>query len=77
MLAIRAVRYDLPPLHRIGDGKIDDEPHPPQKRRIQRALEVCGEDRQAELGLHPLQQLVDLEFRVAVVAVLYFGPLAE
>ena len=40
-------------------------------------LHVRREDRQAAVGLHALQQVADLDVRVAVVAVLDLGALAE
>ena len=45
--------------------------------RIERALQVGRQDRQAAIGLHPLQQIADLDIGVAVVAVLHLAALAE
>ena len=42
-----------------------------------RALQVGRQDGQAAIGLHPLQQVADLDVGVAVVAVLDLAPLAE
>ena len=47
------------------------------KACVERALHVGGEDRQAAISLHALQQIVDLDVGVAVVAVLDFAALAE
>ena len=40
-------------------------------------MHVGGEDRQPAIGLHALQQVVDLDIGVAVVAVLHLAALAE
>ena len=48
-----------------------------RKAVVERALHVGREDRQAAIGLHALQQVVDLDVGVAVVAVLHLAALAE
>ena len=47
------------------------------KAVIERALHIGGEDGEAPIGLHALQQIVDLDVGVAVVAILDFAALAE
>ena len=39
--------------------------------------QVRGQDSQAAVGLHPLQQVADLDVRVSIVAVLNLAALAE
>src|SRR6266545_942323 len=68
---------DLLPLRRFGERELDDEAEAAQERRVERVLEVRGEDREPAVGLHALEQIADLDVGVAVVAVLDLGTFAE
>jgi hypothetical protein len=57
------------PLAQAGERKVDDKPQPAKEGLIQGALQVGGQDGQAPVGFHALQQVVDLDVGVAVVAV--------
>ena len=61
----------------VGKREADDEADAAQEGAVERALHVGGEDRQAAIGLDPLQQVGDLDVGVAVVAVLDLAALAE
>ena len=45
--------------------------------RVERGLQVGRQDREAAIGLHPLQQIGDLDIGVAVVTVLHLAAFAE
>ena len=68
---------DLGPLGGVRERELDDEAQPAQEGRVERVLEVGGQDRQAPVGLHALEQVADLDVGVAVVAVLDLAALAE
>ena len=61
----------------VGKREFDDEAEPPDEGLVDVLPEVRREDRDALVLLHPLQQVADLDVRVAVVRVLHFGALAE
>src|SRR5205085_8793326 len=70
----------LPNLLSLGcrrHGEVDDEAEPSHERRVERALHVRREYGETAERLHALEQVVDLDVRVAVVAVLNFRALAE
>ena len=64
-------------LRRTGEREFTMKRSRRMKAGVERALHVGGEDRQAAIGLHALQQVVDLDVGVAVVAVLDLAALAE
>ena len=68
---------DAAPMCRVGEGEVDDETQPPHEGGIERGLAVGRQNREPAKILHPLQQIVDLDIGVAVVAVLDLGALAE
>src|SRR4051794_13192740 len=68
---------DLLPLVHVREREVDDEADPPRERLIQGIALVRGEDREAAVGLHALQEVADLDVGIAVVAVLDLGALAE
>jgi len=55
----------------------DGEADPAQERRVETLLEVGGQDRQAPVRLHPLEEVANLDVGVTVVAVLHLAALAE
>ena len=57
----------------LREGEVDDEPQPPQERLVHVVAQVAGEDRDALVVLHPLQQVADLDVGVAVVRVGHLG----
>ena len=64
-------------LGRAGKRELDHEAQAAQERGVERRLHVRREDRQPAVRLHALQQVVDLDVGVAVVAVLDLAALAE
>src|SRR5204863_7707201 len=68
---------DLRALMRVGERKLDGEAEASQKGWIEGLPLVRREDREAAVGLHPLQEVADLDVRVAVVAVLHLAAPAE
>src|SRR5204863_1007833 len=68
---------DGPSLCQTWKREIDDEPQPTEERLIERALHIGREDRQPRVRLHPLEQVVDLDVGVAIVAVLDLAALPE
>ena len=64
-------------LRRVGEREVDQEAQPAQEGAVEGGLPVGGQDGQAAVVLHALQQVVDLDVGVAVVAVLDLGALAE
>ena len=68
---------DLRPLRLIRKRKLHHEPQPAQERWIERLLHVRGQDGQAAIRFHPLEQIADLDVCVAVVAVFHFAALPE
>ena len=62
---------------RVRERELDHEAQPAQERAVDVRAQVRGQDREPAVGLHPLQQVGDLEVRVAVVAVLHLAALAE
>src|SRR5437870_4799051 len=68
---------DLGPLKHVRERELNDEADASQKSRIQRPLEVGRQDGQPAVGLHALQQIADLDVRVAIVAIFHFAALAE
>ena len=54
---------------RLREREVDHEVQPAQERVVDVAAEVRGEDDRARVGLHPLQQVRDLDVRVAVLGV--------
>ena len=62
---------------RFGKRELDDKAKAAQKCLVERGLAVGGQDGEAAIGLHALQQVADLDVRVAVVAVFDLGALAE
>src|SRR5262249_28090819 len=61
----------------IREGEVDDESEPALESGVQRSLLIAGEDGEAAIGLHALQEVAHLDIGVAVVAVLDFAALAE
>ena len=81
-LARRARREDAAPdlaraARRPGYGNCTTKRSRRRKAASSARLHVGREDREAAVGLHPLQQVADLDVRVAVVAVLDLAALAE
>ena len=68
---------DLRALGRVREREAHDEADPAQERAVDRVLGVRRQDREAAVGLHALEQVADLDVRVAVVAVLDLAALAE
>ena len=62
---------------RLREREVDHEVQPAQERVVDVAAEVRGEDDRARVGLHPLQQVRDLDVRVAVLGVRDLRALAE
>ena len=54
---------------RVRERELHDEAQPAQERAVDVRAQVRGQDREPAVRLHPLQQVRDLEVRVAVVAV--------
>src|SRR5215210_1386625 len=76
----RVGQEQLPdPLAVVGlrEGEVDHEVEPPEERLVEVLPEVGREDHRAGIGLHLLQQVGDLDVRVAVVGVPYLRALAE
>src|SRR3954471_14373065 len=67
---------DAFPVRHVGERKLDQKAEATQKRRIDRVAHVRGQDREAAIRLHPLQQIADLKIGVTVVALLDLGALA-
>ena len=62
---------------KVGEWNVDHVAQPAHEGEVDVVLEVRGEDRQAAIALHALEQVADLDIGVAVVAVLHFAALAE
>ena len=60
-----------------GERELDHEAQAAQERRVQSAFHIGGEDRQAAVRLHALEQITDLDIGVTVVAVFDLAALAE
>src|SRR5262249_11933409 len=77
----RRGREDTPPdfgaFRFVREGEVYDEANAALESRIERLLHVGGENRQATVGFHTLQQIAHLHVGVAVVAVLDLAALAE
>ena len=68
---------DFGALRRIGKRELHHKANAPQKCRIQRALQVRRQNRQAAIRLHPLEQVTDFDIRIAIMAVLNLATLAK
>ena len=68
---------ELPAQLAVGRREVQDEAQPPHERGVHVALQVRGQDGDAVVGLEPLEQVADLDVRVAVVRVLDLGAAAE
>src|SRR5260370_30502459 len=66
-----------PALRRSREWEVDDEAQAAREGRVEGALHVGGENCQAPVGFHTLQQVVDLDVGVAVMAVLDLAAFAE
>src|SRR5205814_9691655 len=51
------------------EREFDDEPQAPDERRVESGAAVRRKDRQARVLLHSLQEVVDLDVRIAIVTV--------
>ena len=58
-------------------GEVYYKAKPAQKGRIQSTLHIGGKNCQAAEGLHALQQIIDLDVSIAIVAVLHLAALAK
>ena len=73
-------KYPLPDrlsLGRSREGKAHNKPQAPQESRVQRALHVGRQDGEPAIRFHPLQQVVDLDIGIAVMAVFDFTAFAK
>ena len=61
----------------LGHREVDDRVEPAGERLVDVGAQVRGQDRDAVERLHPLEQVGDLDVRVAVAGVLDLGALAE
>src|SRR5205823_1940895 len=61
----------------VGKWEVQAHRQPALERGVDRALEVGGQDRDALEAIEPLQQIVGLEVRVAIVGRLDLAALAE
>ncbi len=61
----------------VGERERDDESQPAQERLVEGTTHVGRQHREPPVGLHPLEQVVDLDVGVAVVAVLHLTAAAE
>jgi Replication-relaxation len=61
----------------VRKGEPNVEPEPTEERRIERALQVGGQDGQAPVALHPLEQVADLDVGEPAVGVFHLAPIAE
>ena len=61
----------------VGRREVDDRVEPAGERLVDVGAQVGRQHRQAVEGLHPLQQVGDLDVGVAVVGVAHLAALAE
>jgi len=61
----------------IREWKIDNEMHAAKKRLVDILPEIGRQNRYPFILLHLLQEITDLDIRVAIVRILYLRPLAE
>src|SRR5260221_704749 len=68
---------DFGPLRSVWEREMDDEADAPQEGCVQCTLEIRGQDCQAAIGFHALQEVADFDVGVAVVAILDLAAFAE
>ena len=68
---------ERPPQTHVRRRKVDDHVEAAGEGLVDVGPQVGGQDGEAVEGLHPLQQVGDLDVGVAVVGVAHLGPLAE
>ena len=68
---------DPPAIGRVGKRERHHECEAADERIVEVLPQVAREDRDAVVALDALQQVADLEIRVAIMGIAHFGPLAE
>src|SRR4051812_33235228 len=70
-------RPDLPSMRLVREGEFHADLQSPQERLIEVLAKVGGEDGQAVVLLHPLEEVADLDVGEAIVGILDLRALAE
>ena len=69
-------RSNAPTSQGVRNWEADDDPNSPHKGFVDGLSQVGGEDREASVRLHALEQVTELNIGIAIAAVLDLAPLA-